>query len=388
MKLLVISHKETWADPASPCGYSTVGGFPFQMAAISELFDQTQLLLLQRAGPPPAGLRPLAGHNLLVQVLPEPAGANLSRKLALLIWLPRYFSAIWNAISQADAVHAPVPGDIGLVGILLTLAQGKPLFVRHCGTWAKPQSLADRFLFWLLERIAGGSNVVLATGGSEFRPSAVNRNIVWIFSTSLTREELNRIHPAQVWAPGSPLRLITVGRLAVAKNIQSILLALPAIRQVYPDVHLDIVGDGDYRWVLEELALQLRVNDSVTFYGNLEHKDVLAALSRSHLFVFPSLREGFPKAVLEALACGLPVIATRTSAIPQLLKPGCGLLLDVPDTQSLQKAILSLISTPLTMAQMGLLAQCSVQGYTLEAWRDTIAAHLHVAWNRNLREHT
>ena len=83
MNLLVISHKETWPDPAAPNGYATVGGFPFQMAAISSLFESTTLAVPIQASALPAGAIPLHGRNIRVLPLAEPAGLGLRRKLGM-----------------------------------------------------------------------------------------------------------------------------------------------------------------------------------------------------------------------------------------------------------------------------------------------------------------
>lgn len=380
MRLLMISHKETWESPGSPTGYATTGGFPFQVEAISELFNETFLFVLLRVSPPPSGLRPLAGRKLSLRALPEPSGVDFRRKLALLIWLPRYLPSLWRAIRQFDAVHVPVPGDIGLIGILLALFQRKPLFVRHCGTWAKPQSLFDRFLFWLLEGIAGGRNVVLATGGGTLPPSSRNPNIHWIFSTSLKKAELESMPAAKPWRPGEPPRLVTVSRLSEEKNVQSILLSLPALQSRHPGLSLSILGDGPARAGLQELARELGVSDWVVFHGNCTHDEVLRQLSASHLFVFPTrVREGFPKAVLEALACGLPVVASDVSVIPALVGE-CGKTLASPEPENIVKAVLELLEDHARLPRLGLSARQKASAYTLEAWQSEIARHLRLAW--------
>jgi glycosyltransferase involved in cell wall biosynthesis len=383
MKLLVISYKEIYPDPASPSGFSSTGGFPFQMKTLSELFDQTWLLLPRRVTPPPANLHPLSGHSLSIQTLPEPAGTDLRRKLALLPWLPHYLPVLWRAIRTADVVHAPVPGDIGLLGILLALVQRKRLFVRHCGTWGKPVTFADRFILWLLERIAGGRNVVLATGGADHPPSTKNPHIQWIFSSTLTQAEILANPAALPWQPSAGLHLVTVGRLSPEKNIQAILQALPAIRFHFPGVTLDVLGDGAYRPVLETWVQDLGLSEHVVFHGNVSHQAVLETLARSHLFVFPSLREGFPKALLEAMACGLPVVASDVSVIPSLISD-CGKVLPFPDKDHLASTILELMKDPPALALLGENARRRATAYTLEAWQEQIAIHLRHAWGREL----
>jgi glycosyltransferase involved in cell wall biosynthesis len=184
-----------------------------------------------------------------------------------------------------------------------------------------------------------------------------------------------------MWSTGEPLRLITVSRLSESKNVQAIIQALPLIQHQLPGIHLDILGDGEYRAVLETLAADIGVSGAVTFHGNLGHEAVLKTLSRSHLFVFPTrVKEGFPKALLEAMACGLPVVATRVSVIPQLLANGCGMLLEDTTAPAVARAVLAITSDPGRMAYQGTLARQAAQGYTLEAWGETIGERLQAAW--------
>lgn len=378
MKLLVISYKVGWRAEA---GYVTYAGFPYQIEALSALFDETTVTLLIRNTPAIAGSVRIQGHEVNIFPLPEPSSSNLRRKLTLLVWLPRHLLRIWHAIQQADAVHALVPGDIGSIGMLVALLQRKLLFVRHCGTWGEPVTLSDRILLWLLERIAGGKNVVLATGGSDQPPSQRNRHIHWIFSTTLSQREVEEMPPIKPWKVDQPLRLVTVGRLTPQKNILAIIEALPQIRSTHPKCHLDLVGDGEFRSILESRVFALGLEQAVTFHGNVSHEKVLQILSGTHLFVFPTrVKEGFPKALLEAMACGLPVIATRVSVVPQLLQNSCGLLLDDTSSPAVAQAVLQVTSNPQKMAEMGFLARQAARGYTLEAWAQRIGMYLRPAW--------
>jgi glycosyltransferase involved in cell wall biosynthesis len=381
MKLLVISHKECWSDPSSPSGYSTVGGFPLQMAAISRLFDEACVIATLSRTERPSGTTPICGHCLRVHPLPVPPGQDLRRKLALITWVPRHLVTMWRAAKKADAVHTPVPGDVGLIGILVALAQGKPLFVRHCGTWGEPRTAADLFLFWLLERIAGGRNVVLATGGGERLPSEKNPAIGWIHSTTLSEADLEAIPPPKPWRRGQPLKLVTVGRLSPNKNTQASIRALAQIQTVYADTTLDVVGGGLCMAELQQLTAQLDMDHAVTFHGNVSHERVLEILQRGHLFLFPTqVREGFPKAVLEAMACGLPVVATSVSVLPHLIGDTRGVLLAEPIPEAVAEAVLDLIEDEEKLAAMGREARKIAGKYTLEAWQEIIAERLRESW--------
>jgi len=385
MRLLVISHKETWVDQDSPSGFATIGGFPFQMRALSELFDQTRLLVLQREGDPPEGRVGLTGNNLVVRTLPEPRGHDFTRKLRVLFHLPRWLSVIWQEVRFADAVHTPLPGDLGTLGMLIALLQKKPLFVRHCGRWGIASSWFDGWLQRFLEQIAGSRNVVMATGGAEHPPSPHNSNISWIFSTALTAEELEQTPRAEPWLPGVPLRFVTVGSLLPGKNVSALLSALPAIKQDYPNLNLEIIGRGRLLNELKQKTQELDLLGNVIFSGNLPHAEVLEHLSRSHIFVFPTLYEGFPKALLEAMACGLPIIASPVSVIPRLLEGGAGFLLTGTDSPSIEAALAELLSDSQRMASMGKLAHQRAQQYTLERWGAEINERLNCVWRMPLR---
>jgi glycosyltransferase involved in cell wall biosynthesis len=381
MKLLVISHKECWVDPLSPSGYATIGGFPLQMTVTSQLFNETRVITTLHQTERPAGTTSLGGHCLQIQPLPAPPGQNLRRKIALLTWLPRHLAALWRTVKETDAVHALVPGDVGLIGILVALAQGKPLFVRHCGTWGEPVTAADHFLLWLLERIAGGRNVVMATGGGPMPPSAKNPAINWIHSTTLRAAEIEAITPAPPWQPGKPLRLVTVGRITPEKNAAAIIQALPILQQQYSSIFLDVVGAGPALDKLKQLTHDLNLDSFVTFHGNVAHERVLAILQAAHLFLFPTkVKEGFPKAVLEAMACGLPVVATGVSVLPHLIGNENGRLLPEPTAAAVAEAVLGLLENEEKLAAMGRSARQTSRTYTLEAWQKIIAQRLEEAW--------
>ena len=356
------------------------------MRALSELFDETQILSLRHVSDTLPGLVPLTGNHLKVKTLPEPKGHDLERKLRLILHLPLWLTTVWRKVASVDAVHTPLPGDLGTIGMIIALLQKKPLFVRHCGRWGIPSSSFDGWLQRFLERIANSRNVVMATGGAEHPPSSRNPSISWIFSTALTSAELEQTPAAQAWLPEEPLRLVTVGSLLPGKNIASLIDALPELRKHCPQLSLEVIGTGRLLEDLQQQTRELGLEGVVKFSGNLSHDDVMAHLSQSHVFVFPTFYEGFPKALLEAMACGLPIVASPVSVIPRLLEGRAGVLLGGQDAASIAAALNDLLSDPERMAAMGRLARERAQSYTLERWRDEIGQRLTKAWGRPLKE--
>lgn len=379
--LVVFSHKACW--PAEPGQFATDGGFPFQMEALSQLFERTTLVLPRSSSAVPSGLKPLRGLNLEVETFPEPGGTGLRRKLVWLVGGARRVAFLWRWAGRGDVVHAAVPGDVGFLGLVLALLRRRRIFVRHCGTWGRFGTLADRLLHFVLTRVAGERCVVFATGGGLGPPSKKNASIRWIFSTSLAASQLEDLETRRQ-AP--PRRLISVGRLTAGKNVESTIRALAELRNEFPQLELDVLGHGAEAPRLKALATELGLGNAVTFVGNLDHDGVLEHLLRARVFVFPTrVAEGFPKAVLEALACGVPVVVPRVSVLPYLLAEGGGVLLDDVDSSHVSDAIRSLLDDPSSYDRHALAARQIAQSYTLEAWRDAIGERLASAWGEDLR---
>jgi hypothetical protein len=298
----------------------------------------------------------------------------------VLPWLARNSVVLWREIRLADAVHAPIPGDIGTIGMLLAFMLRKPLFVRHCGNWHVPRTAAERFWKWFMERFGGGRNVMLATGGDGAPPSTRNPALRWIFSTTLTADEL-RACAVQRAHPGERCRLIIACRQELAKGAGVVIDSLPLLVARMPYVTLDIVGDGGALAAFKRQVAALGLDACVTFHGKVGHARVIELLKGADVFCYPtSSSEGFPKVVLEALACGLPVIATRVSVLPDLLRDGAGLLLDEATPAAVAAAIACALGSPDGYRAMSERAVDTARQFSLERWTETIAASLTAAW--------
>lgn len=381
MKAVVYSHKPCWKSDASPSGYATDGGFPFQMKALSELFEATTLVVPCSSTGQSAGEIPLVGHELSIAPVSNPIGSGIWRKIGMLQWAARNGWTLISEALRADVVHAPIPGDIGTIGMLLAFLMRKPLLVRHCGNWFIQRTTAERFWRWFMEKFAGGRNVMLATGGAASAPSERNPNVRWIFSTSLTEQELSKISPRAEHSLSQNIRLIIVCRQEREKGTGIVIESLPLILQSFPNVTLDVVGDGAALKEFNQLAVDLKVNERVTFHGKLNHSGVMSLLERSDLFCYPTAAsEGFPKVVLEALACGLPVITTRVSVLTQLIGNGCGLLLEEATPEAMAQAVKEVLFNADRYRTMSYCAGETAKQYSLERWRDTIGGLLQTAW--------
>ncbi len=381
MRLAVVSHKLVWRSDTAPIPYLTDGGFPFQMEAISELFESTTLLVPCTKTETVRGLTALRGKKVNVVPLSPPKGSGFRRKLDIPRWLIRNGTSIWKEVRRADAVHTPIPGDVGTIGMLFALLLRKPLFVRHCGNWFVQRTVAERVWKWSMEHFTDKRNVMLATGGSQEPPSARNKNIKWIFSTSLRREQMKNRLPRSLPADGN-VRIVTVCRQEPRKGTDVVIKSMPLIRKAFPNATLDVVGEGTLLTELMGQVNRLELDPAVRFHGKLEHRSVLDILERSHVFCFPtSASEGFPKVVLEALAVGLPVVVTPVSVLPELMKSGGGVLVDKPEPDIVAAAVRDICSDRSGYIEMSAKAIDTARQYSLEDWQMRIGEILRGAWD-------
>jgi glycosyltransferase involved in cell wall biosynthesis len=159
-------------------------------------------------------------------------------------------------------------------------------------------------------------------------------------------------------ASGGPTRavVVTLARLTAQKGIDVLLRAAPAL----PEVSFVIAGDGPERHALEAQAKALGIADRVEFLGF--QRDPAALLARSDLFVLPSLEEGLPLALLEAMEVGTPLVATAIGGTDEVVTHGeHGLLVPAGDAVALASAIGTLLRDPAFAARLAAAARTRVR---------------------------
>ena len=221
---------------------------------------------------------------------------------------------------------------------------------------------------------------MLATGGDPAPPAEDSPAVAWIFATSLEEREIRACARLRERLPGDSPRLILVGRQEEGKGTGLLIESLPEIARTFPGVTLDVVGDGRALESFRRLAGRHGVKDRVTFHGNVDRATVVALLRAADLFCFPTASEGFPKVVLEALACGLPVLTTRVSVLPVLLERGAGLLLDGATPALVADGVRRCFADEAAYRAMSARALETAREYSLERWQEVIGAHLAAAW--------
>ena len=278
-------------------------------------------------------------RGIPVDVLDRRAGAG---SFGTLIALHNYLRARRPAILHT---HNPTPHQYGAIA---RVAAGIPVLVhtKH----GRNQMLSTRGKWF--ERFAGRlTNAVVPVSSDA---AAVARAL-----ERVPQHRIRVIHNGVDVAEIPPRadreagwRVVHVARLNVVKDQATLLHAARLVLDREPRFRLDVVGEGEMRPQLEQLATELRLGDAVRFHGF--HDDVRPFLAASDLFVLSSLSEGIAITLLEAMAAALPVVATDVGGNREVVVHNeTGLLVPAGNAAGLAAALLSVLGDPVTAKRMG-----------------------------------
>lgn len=260
--------------------------------------------------------------------------------------------------TKPDLIH--VHGTRGgALGRLAAIGLSIPIiYTEHL--WTNNFNLSNKFLnyihhiaSWFLDLFTT-QNIAVSEAVKDF-----------MVQTSISYEEkivviYNGIEPtkdrADIFKNPHEIWLGTVATLIPLKGIQYLIQALPAIRHEFPEVKLEIIGDGPYKSALMGLVQKKNLQKFVKFSGFQE--DVIKNLKELDLYIQPSLSESFGQSIVQAMSVGLPVVATRSGGIPELVTEGkSGLLVKPASPSELVSAILKLLRDKKLAQKMGEVAR-------------------------------
>jgi glycosyltransferase involved in cell wall biosynthesis len=228
----------------------------------------------------------------------------------------------------------------------------KPLVARCGYMWSEfearragPESSETREALGLEARVFGRARRILVT-----TPAMAKDISMRVPQAAGTVVVIPNYVDTDRFAPRSDRRLewdvVFVGRLSPQKNVATL---LEAVRPL--DVRISLIGDGELREALERQATGM--NGRVVWRGNLPNTELPGELCGAKVFVLPSLYEGHPKALIEAMSCGLPVIGTDVPGIREVIRHGETGWLCRPDVASLREAIRTLMLDGELRARLG-----------------------------------
>lgn len=281
-------------------------------------------------------------------VMHEQVARGWAGKILFARFLAAYFRAALGAARQhqANVLHAHwwLPG--GLVGALVSKLTRAPLVITTHGTDVDQLRRAR----WTkrLARLAFGQARVITCGSGYLRDQLVELDVADAKRVRVIPMPVNPLFMSdRAAADRQPsmrdrqtYTILTVARLTPQKNIDVLMDALVILRARGIDARVKIVGDGTERSALQAKARALNLEPCVEFLGMRPQTELPALYAACDVFVLPSVREGMGLVLAEALLCGVPVIATESGGVTDIVRDGeTGLLFPERDADALAGAL-------------------------------------------------
>jgi glycosyltransferase involved in cell wall biosynthesis len=226
--------------------------------------------------------------------------------------------------------------------------------------------VAERSLALLTDRIITISPSQRAEIAERFHVAPAHR--VSVLRLGLDLDRFLAVGPVEAGLrgelgfPADSILFGSVGRLVAIKDLATLLRALPLARARDPRIRLVIVGDGPERPALEQLAVDTGLAGSVRFLG--WRHDLVHLYGGLEVIALTSLNEGTPVALIEAMAAGLPVLATAVGGVPDVVADGhTGLLVPPRDPQAFADLMISLAAAPEERLRMGAAGRAAAARY-------------------------
>ena len=160
--------------------------------------------------------------------------------------------------------------------------------------------------------------------------------------------------------------VLTVARLYPRKHVDDLLEAAVLLRQRIPDVQVRIVGDGPEAARLHAMHRRLELGESVVFLGHVDRDTLALEYARARCFCLPTVQEGFGLVFAEAMAAGLPVVACRAAAVPEIVHDGeTGLLVPPRTPPAIATALARILDDEVLRKEMGMRGKSRVEALDL-----------------------
>jgi len=306
--------------------------------------------------------------------------ANLKRSVFLWLELPFFFSAfLLNAIrlvKQSDIIHCQWTFS-GFLGVVLKWVFRKPLIITVHGSDIN-LVLNRGFLKRLTSLVLQQADRVIAVS-EDLRKKVLTLGA----APDKVRVIYHGVDPERFFPQESgttrKLNLLWIGRLSPEKGLAYLVKAMKRVLEEFPGGNLTLVSAGDEHAMREltDLIDREGVREGIRIEGNKKSDELPSLMRQADLFVLPSLSESFGVVVIEAMASGLPIVASRVGGIPEVVEEGItGILVPPADSPALSEALLRLLKDPERRKKMGRNGRERV--IKLFSWDKTIEATLNV----------
>lgn len=233
-----------------------------------------------------------------------------------------------------------------LHAFLAKLSLRKPYVIYGRGTDIYLPSRFDRLLYRLILDSAGA--VIAQTNHMKSAIRKFYHKDIFVVPNGVDIDRFSHLSRKrarlELGIKNNEKALIYVGRLNPVKGVRYLVESMAIISQRDRDVRLLIVGGGEEKLTLERLTARLNLTGYVSFLGQTANEGIPEYMIASDIFVLPSLTEGFPVAILEAMAAGLPIVTTRVRGLPEIVREDeNGFLVEPKNPEQIAERVLLLL---------------------------------------------
>lgn len=347
--------------------------------------------------------RPYVLDDESTEVCPLPYFSVYSFLKNILVTFPRIYRLLRDTMRHWDLVWLPAPHPVSLLFVFLCHRQHKPLFflvrqnlmeqVRHRNSGIKRHvAMAVVGTLELVFRRLARRHLTFTVGKEMYDAySGKGRRVFQVAVSLVSRKEIEESSKRSTSEVHRPIRLLSVGRLDPEKGL---LFLIAAVEQLIAARHIDavltIVGKGlkggEERMLRQEVQRR-QLMDHIVFVGYLSHgKELFRLYRESDIFILPSLTgEGIPQTLFEAMACGVPVIATEVAGIPSVITSGGnGLLVNPGSSRQICEAVECLATDDKFRSRLIRRGFETARRHTLDTERDRMVSHIEQLLQRRL----
>ncbi len=256
----------------------------------------------------------------------------------------------------------------------------KIIYTAHGWVYLEPLPFWRRWIYLGMEKIAArlrDATIVLSEKEKKvaLRYGTAKKNSVFVIPNGIDLTALNFLSREEarkrLKINNDEIVIGTIANLYKTKGLEYLIEAIKILNiqsagwRTISNIKTVIIGEGDERNNLQTKIKELGLENNISLSGSIP--DAYKYLKAFDIFVLPSVKEGFPYTILEAMAAGLPIVATEVGAIPEILEnQKTGVLMPPADSQALTEAFVSLIKNPEHAKQLGANAQEAVKKFDLK----------------------
>ncbi|MCD6226142.1 glycosyltransferase family 4 protein [bacterium] len=271
-----------------------------------------------------------------------------------------------------DMIHAWFGIPCGFVAMLLK----KPYIVSLRGSdvpFYNPRFYwLDKIIFKHLSKIIWKKSKAVIANSQGLKKLAQKTAPYQKIKVIYNGIDTNEFKPTKNKTMSKKLKILCVARLIERKGIKYLLKALGSLKK--KDFILTIIGDGEEKRTLVQLTKELRIDKKVKFLGPVPHSKIARHYQKNDLFILPSLNEGMSNTVLEAMACGLPIITTKVGGAKELIKDN-GFIIKPKSVLALVDTIKKYLANPKLLATHGKNSQKKAKQMT---WNKAAKSYLKI----------